>query len=223
MEATMIFANRFEAGRLLAGKLAFYRHDAPVVLGLPRGGVPVGYEVARALDAALDVLVVRKLGAPGQPELAVGAVAPGVTVLDQEMVRLLDVPESYLEAAIARARAEVKRWVALFSSNAPSTDVAGRTVIVVDDGIATGSTALAAVAAVRQLGAARIAIGAPVCAADALALLTAHDENVVCVQSPTEFYAVGYWYSDFTQTTDGEVRELLARRRLERHTSAEGG
>jgi predicted phosphoribosyltransferase len=208
----MVFANRREAGRRLAGLLTSYRAERPVVLGLPRGGVCVAYEVARELEAPLDVLVVRKLGAPGHPELAIGAVAPGVTVLDEETIRFLGVPRSYIEEVIQRERAEVEARVALFGGGA-APQVRGRTAIIVDDGIATGSTALAALKAVRQLGAACAVVAAPVCSVQARDLLLREADDVVCGFVPPAFGAVGYWYEDFTQTTDEEVRDLLARAR----------
>ncbi len=205
----MVFANRREAGRRLAGMLTSYRAERPVVLGLPRGGVCVAYEVAQGLEAPLHVLVVRKLGAPGRPELAIGAVAPGVTVLDEETIRFLGVPRSYVEEVIQRERGEVEARVALFGGAKPQ--VRDRTAVIVDDGIATGSTALAALKAVRQLGAACVVIAAPVCSVQARDLLLREADDVVCALVPPAFGAVGYWYEDFTQTTDEEVRELLAR------------
>ncbi len=206
----MVFANRREAGRRLAGMLTSYRAERPVVLGLPRGGVCVAYEVAQGLEAPLDVLVVRKLGAPGRPELAIGAVAPGVTVLDEETIRFLGVPRSYVEEVIQRERGEVEARVALFGGGA-RPQVRDRTVVIVDDGIATGATALAALKAARQLGAASVVIATPVCSVQARDLLLREADDVVCALVPPAFGAVGYWYEDFTQTTDEEVRDLLAR------------
>lgn len=210
----MYFPNRVTAGRWLATALERYRADHPIVLALPRGGVPVGYEVAHALGAPLDVLVVRKVGAPDNPELAVGAVAPGVTLIDHETVRLLGVSEAYLERAVARARREVQQGLERFRGPEPWPDLRGRTVIVVDDGIATGATAGAAVQAVRKLGAQRVIVAAPVCSEDAERLRDVADD-VVCLYRPKQFGAVGYWYLDFTQVPDEEVRALLKRARLE--------
>jgi len=218
----MVFANRREAGRRLAQALGRYRDVEPVVLGLPRGGVCVAYEVAQGLGAPLEVLVVRKLGAPGRPELAIGAVAPGVTVLDEDSIRYLGVPSSYLEEVIERERREVEARVSLFGGGAGPA-VRGRTAIIVDDGIATGSTALAALKAVRQLGASSVVIAAPVCSVQARDLLGRAADEVVCLFVPPAFGAVGYWYEDFSQTTDEEVRDLLARARSRRAHEKETG
>lgn len=211
----MIFTNRCEAGRRLAAALAG-QHDAnTVVLALPRGGVPVAYEVARALAAPLDVLVVRKLGAPGQPELAIGAVTTDVVVLDRETVDLLGVPDEYVDRLVKRERREVKRRAELFRGDRAPLDVGDRTVILVDDGIATGSTMAAAIDAVRKLGARSVVVATPVASPQALARLRARADHVVCLEAPPEFPAVGVYYEDFTQTTDEEVCRLLKRGRLE--------
>lgn len=223
----MLFANRFEAGRRLAEALAEYRAAEPVILALPRGGVPVGFEVARVLDAPLEVFPVRKLGAPGHPELAIGAVAPGgITVLDEATIRLLGVPESYLAAVIERERIEVAQRVQQLAGSGPQVPIDGKTVILVDDGIATGATAEAAVGAARQRGVVRVVVAAPVAAPEAVERLEAKADAVVCLQQPREFGAVGFWYEDFTQTTNDEVRLLLKRARREwearRHDAATG-
>jgi predicted phosphoribosyltransferase len=223
----VIFANRCEAGLRLAGELEEYRSADPVVLALPRGGVPIGFEVARALGAPLEVFPVRKLGAPGHAELAIGAVGPGgVTVLDESTIRLLGVPDSYLAAVIERERKEVARRVEEFAGAGPAVSVEGRTVILVDDGIATGATAEAAIGTLRQQRSARIVVAAPVAAPEAVERLRAIADVVNCVAVPRDFGAVGFWYRDFTQTTDDEVRQLLQRARLEwqahQHDAATG-
>lgn len=212
----MIFTNRCEAGRRLAEALAGHHGASAVVLALPRGGVPVAYEVARALAASLDVLVVRKLGAPGQPELAIGAVTTDVVVLDREAVDLLGVSGEYVDQMVKQERREVKRRAELFRGDRPSLDVRDRTVILVDDGIATGSTMAAAIDAVRKLGARRVVVATPVASPQALVRLRARADHVVCLEAPPEFPAVGVYYEDFTQTTDEEVCRLLKRGLLER-------
>lgn len=214
----MIFANRCDAGRRLVAALAGYREAETTVLALPRGGVPVAFEVAHGLSAPLDVLVVRKLGAPGQPELAIGAVTTDVVVLDREVIGLLGVPEMYIEAAVKREREEVTRRAELFRGDRPGLDVQDRTVILVDDGIATGSTMRAAVDAVRKLGAKRVVVATPVAAPQALEKLREQADVVVCLEEPYGFTAVGVYYEDFTQTTDEEVCRLLKRGQLERDT-----
>ena len=207
------FRNRTDAGRQLAEKLAAYT-DRPdvLVLALPRGGVPVGYEVARALGAPFDVFLVRKLGVPGYEELAMGAVASGgVRVLNDEIVRGLGISEHEIDAAAARELQELARRERLYRGDRPPPDVAGRTVILVDDGLATGATMRAAVAALRQRQPARIVIAVPTASPDTCEALKAEADDVVCAMTPEPFFAVGHWYEDFTQTTDDEVGELLAR------------
>jgi predicted phosphoribosyltransferase len=209
----MRFQDRADAGRVLATHLADYA-DRPdvIVLALPRGGVPVGYEVARALRAPLDVFLVRKLGVPGHEELAMGALASGgVRVVNQDVVRALGIPEDVLAEVAAEEAQELRRREDLYRGDRPAPDVAGRTVILVDDGLATGSTMRAAVAALRRLGPARIIVAAPVAAADTCAELAQLADDAVCALTPEPFLAVGMWYEDFTQTTDEEVRELLER------------
>jgi predicted phosphoribosyltransferase len=207
------FRNRTDAGRQLAEKLAAYAHRPGVlVLALPRGGVPVGFEVARKLGAPLDVFLVRKLGVPGYEELAMGAVATGgVRVLNDEIVRGLGISEHEIDAAAARELQELARRQRLYRGDRPLPDIAGRTVILVDDGLATGATMRAAIAAVRQQQPARIVIAVPTASPDTCEALKAEADDVVCAMTPEPFLAVGHWYEDFTQTTDDEVRELLAR------------
>jgi predicted phosphoribosyltransferase len=207
----MVFANRTEAGRRLAPLLDKYRDEHPVVLGLARGGVPVGYEVAQFLSAPLDVMVVRKLGAPWQPELAIGAVAPGVRFLNQSLIDLLMVSHQELETIIERENRELERRLEEYRGDRPQVDLAGRTAILVDDGIATGATILASAESVRQYRVRRIVIATPVCASDTMGKMRQHVDDVVCVEAVDDFGAVGYWYDDFSQTSDDEVIMLLRR------------
>jgi predicted phosphoribosyltransferase len=205
------FRDRREAGRLLAAKLAAYaRQPGVVVLALPRGGVPVGYEVARALGAPLDVFLVRKLGVPGHEELAMGAVATGgLRVLNQQIVKQLRIPPDLIDAVAAAEGWELARRERLYRGDRPLPDVLGRTVILVDDGLATGSSMLAAVGAIRQRRPARIVVATPIAARDTCELLRSEVDEVVCAVTPEPFHAVGLWYEDFSQTSDDEVRELL--------------
>jgi len=209
----MLFRDRTEAGQILAEKLAAYAHCPDVlVLALPRGGVPVGYEVAQALHAPLDVFLVRKLGLPGQEELAMGAIASGgIRVLNEEVIDKLNIPEEVIDAVAAEEQQELIRRERSYRDGRPPPDVRGRTVILVDDGLATGSTMRAAVAALRQQGPACIVVAVPVGAAETCAELQRQADKVVCVHTPEPFYAVGAWYEDFSQTTDEEVRDLLTR------------
>ncbi len=207
------YHDRFEAGRALAARLEKYA-DRPdvLVLALPRGGVPVAYEVARALHAPLDIFLVRKLGLPGQPELAMGAIATGgVRVLNDEVVRVLRVPEEVIDAVAAEEGEELERREREYRGDRPPPDVRGRIVILVDDGLATGSTMRAAVAALRRQGPARIVVAVPVGAAETCAEMGEEADEAVCARTPDPFYAVGLWYEDFTQTTDEEVHALLQR------------
>jgi predicted phosphoribosyltransferase len=205
------FRNRTDAGRQLAEKLAAYANRPDVlVLALPRGGVPVGFEVARALGAPLDVFLVRKLGVPGYEELAMGAVATGgVRVLNDEIVCGLGISEHEIDAAVARELPELARRERLYRDDRPPPDVAGQTVILVDDGLATGATMRAAVQALRQQHPARVVVAVPTASPDTSEALRAEADDVVCAMTPDPFFAVGHWYEDFTQTTDDEVRHLL--------------
>jgi putative phosphoribosyl transferase len=208
-----IFFNRAEAGRRLAEKLEKYagRKDA-IVLGLPRGGVPVACEVAQRLGIPLDVFVVRKLGVPGFEELALGAIASGgVRVLNEDVVRALPNANELVESVTAREMAEVERREQIYRDGRPAPDLRGRIVILVDDGLATGATMRAAVAALRQLGAAKIVVAVPVGAAETCREFEHEVDETVCVLAPEWFQAVGQFYEDFSQTSDEEVRELLAR------------
>lgn len=208
-----LFRDRTEAGRLLAARLEKYAGKLDVVvLALPRGGVPVAFEVTRALHAPMDVFIVRKLGVPGHEELAMGAVASGgVRVLNDHVVAGLGIPEYAIEAVVNWETEELKRRERLYRGNRPPPDVRGKTVILVDDGLATGSTMLAAVQALRQQGPARIVVAVPVASTDTCELMKDYVDEIVCAATPEPFYAVGRWYEDFSQTTDEEVRELLAR------------
>ena len=208
----MMFTDRADAGQQLAVRLEAYREERPVVVGLPRGGMVVAAEVARALGAPLDVLVVRKLGAPGYPEFAVGAIARGETVLNEE-VDAASLPHGYLDRAIAAESHELERREALYRGGRPPVPLAGRTVLVVDDGLATGSTAVAAVRALRRENPRRIILAVPVAAPDSAARLESIADAVVCLDTPPDFRAVSLWYRTFDQTTDSEVIDLLERAR----------
>jgi putative phosphoribosyl transferase len=207
----MVFHDRRDAGRQLAARLQEYAGDPNVlVLALPRGGVPVAFEVARALQAPLDVFLVRKIGVPGQEELAMGAVATGgVRVLNQGVVQALDIPAEALDAMTAQARSELARRERLYRGDRPPPDIRGRTVILVDDGLATGSSMRAAVEALRQQHPARIIVAVPVAAASTCDDLRDEVDDAVCLFTPEPFHAVGLWYEDFSQTTDDEIRDLL--------------
>ena len=206
------FFNRTEAGQILAENLGSYanREDV-VVLALPRGGVPVAAEVAKGLNAPLDVFVVRKLGLPGHPELAMGAIASGgVRVFNGEVVNALRIPDEVIDTVSGQELIELQRREKAYRAGLPPLDVEGKIVIVVDDGVATGSTMLAAVSALRQLNAGRIVVAAPVIAASTCYELRRAVDEVAAVIMPENFYAVGLWYKDFSQTSDEEVRDLLA-------------
>jgi putative phosphoribosyl transferase len=210
-EAVRQFRDRRDAGARLAERLEHLRAESPAVLGLPRGGVPVAFEVATTLGAPLDVIVVRKLGVPVQPELGMGAVGEGgVIVLNEEVVRLARVSDEDVTRIAARERAEVDRRARRFRGGRPRVDVTGRTVVIVDDGIATGSTARAAMQVARAQGATRVVLGIPVGAPDTIAAMRSEADEVVCVETPLGFLAVGQAYESFTQTTDEEVVRLLA-------------
>jgi predicted phosphoribosyltransferase len=205
------FEDRRHAGRCLAGKLQKYAgRDDVIVLGLPRGGVPVAFETARELRVRLDVFVVRKLGVPGFEELAVGAIASGgVRVLNADVVQLLPNAEQVIKEATDREQFELERRERAYRGDRPAPEVQGRTVILVDDGLATGATMRAAVAALRQRNVARVVVGAPVGAPETCDELSRQVDEIMCLIAPEYFQAVGQFYSDFSQTTDDEVRQLL--------------
>lgn len=207
------FADRNDAGRQLARLLTVYRNQDPVVLGLPRGGVPVAYQVAQALGAQLDVLIVRKLGVPRQPELAFGAIGEGgVRVLNDMVMRYEQISADDVAAVEQRERTELQRRVALYRDGRPGLDVRGRLALIVDDGFATGATARAAGMIARAQGAAGVVLAAPIGPPGALAELSGFEgviDDVVCLASPAQFTAVGQGYVDFSQTSDDEVCELL--------------
>ena len=211
MEQT-VFRDRREAGRLLAAKLSTYAGKPDVVvLGLPRGGVPVAFEVARALGAPLDVFLVRKLGVPGHEELAMGAVASGgVLVLNDDVIARLGIAPEEIDAVAAKETAELARREQLYRSGRTSPEFGGRTVILVDDGLATGATMRAAITALRQSGPARIIVAVPTAAPDICEEFKKQADEIVCYMTPAPFLAVGRWYEDFGQTTDDEVCALLA-------------
>ena len=207
-----LFADRADAGRQLAAGLAEYaRQESTVVLALPRGGVPVGVEVATRLDAPLDVYVVRKLGVPGREELAMGALAgDGTCVVDEELVESLGVAPQELDAAVARESAEIARRERAYRNARPAPELAGKTVIVVDDGLATGATMRAAAIALRRHKPAKLVVAVPVAAPRTCASLAQEVDRVVCAFTPEPFHAVGLYYENFDQIGDDEVRQLLA-------------
>ena len=206
------FSNRAEAGRQLAEKLDKYagRKDV-IVLGLPRGGVPVAYEVAKRLRAPLDVFIVRKLGVPGFEELAAGAIASGgVRVLNEEVMRAIPYAEEAIEAVTVRETAELERREQIYREGRPSPELRDRVVILVDDGLATGATMRAAVKALRQQGAAKIVVAVPVGPPDTCREIEQEADETICLSTPPFFQAVGQYYEDFSQTSDEDVRELLS-------------
>jgi putative phosphoribosyl transferase len=208
-----LFRDRIEAGQLLAKVLGGYAaRPGVVVLALPRGGVPVAFEIAKSLDAPLGIFVVRKLGLPGDEELAMGAVASGnVRVINNEVVRSFNVSDDVLDAVAEREEIELARRERLYRGNAPAPDVGGKTILLVDDGIATGSTMRAAVAALRRQLPSRIIVAVPVAPPSTLKELQSEADEVVSLMTPEPFYAVGKWYEAFDQTTDDQVRDLYER------------
>lgn len=212
-----MYRDRTRAGIALAGRLdRFANRDDVVVLALPRGGVPVAAEVARLLHAPLDVFVVRKLGLPGQEELAIGAIASGdVCILNEDVLHYLHLPGSVIEEVENRERRELERREQLYRRGRPMADLEGSTVILVDDGLATGSTMRAAVMAVRLAGPRRVIVAVPVASAEACAQLSREADECVCGAVPQPFVAVGRWYGNFEQTTDEEVQQLLRDANLE--------
>jgi putative phosphoribosyl transferase len=211
-----LFRNRRDAGRRLAAALAPYRENRPIVFALPRGGVPVGFEVTKALAAPLDVLLVRKIGAPGHEELGLGAVVDGhgpQLVLNEDIVRAVAPPPGYIEAEGQRQLAEIERRRQHYIGNRSPVAVEGRAVIVVDDGIATGATVKAALRGLARNHPARLVLAVPVAPAESLEVLSAECDEIVCLATPDPFYAVGPRYRDFRQTEDAEVVRLLDKAR----------
>lgn len=219
----MIFSDRVEAGRELAARLNYLHGQDIVVLGLPRGGVPVAFEVAKKLNAPLDVIVVRKLGVPFQPELAMGAVGEdGVLVTNDEVVRMANISHDEFALVEARERVEVERRAKRFRGDQPALSLSGRIAILVDDGIATGSTAQAACKVARAHGAMKVLLAVPVGPADTIELLKKDADEVICLQIPQTFFAVGEWYQNFSATSDEEVIDILrtARKTIPSHQSS---
>jgi predicted phosphoribosyltransferase len=207
----MLFANRAEAGRTVARALSSYA-DRPdvLVLALPRGGVPVAYQIARALHAPLDIFLVRKLGVPGHEEMAMGAIAAdGTRVINDDAVRTLDIPDDIIDVVAEEERQEIERRARAYRGDRPASDVHGKVIILVDDGLATGSSMRAAVAALRKRNPARIIVAVPVGSAQTCEEFALEADEVVCARTPDPFYAVGLWYGDFSQLSDEEVRDML--------------
>jgi putative phosphoribosyl transferase len=224
-QSTPHFRDRFDAGRFLARHLGDYAASEYVlVLALPRGGVPVGYEVARALRAPLDVFIVRKLGVPGHEELAMGAIASGgIRVVNPSVIEPLGIPEQVIDRVARAEEAELRRRERQYRQDAPPIEVMERTVILVDDGLATGSTMRAAATALRKRAPAELVVAVPVAAAETCDEFRSEVDRIVCATTPEPFYAVGLWYENFDQTTDDEVRELLERARHQTAGGSPGG
>jgi putative phosphoribosyl transferase len=217
-----MFQDRRDAGRQLARKLTKYagRQDV-VVLALPRGGVPVAYEVAQVLKLSWDLFFVRKIGVPGQEELAMGAIASGgVEILNQRLIERLGLSDADVQSSVRAEQTELSRREQLYWRPGPALNVQGRTVILIDDGLATGATMLAAVEAIRQQGAAEIVVAVPVGSPRTCSEFRKHADDAVCAETPSDFHAVGQWYADFTQVTDEEVRDLLRRNDIARSSTS---
>ena len=209
-QVDVIFKDRVDAGKILAEKLSKYAAEKPLVLGLPRGGVPVAFEVAKALKAPLDVYIVRKLGVPGHEELAMGAIATGdVRVLNESVIGPLQISKEAIETETKKEKEELKRRERVYRSGRAPLVVANRTVLLIDDGIATGSTIKAAIAALKKQKAAKIIVGVPVAPSSTIEELKKEVDDLVCVSTPDFFFAISVWYDEFPQTTDEQVRELL--------------
>jgi len=207
----MLFLDRRDAGHRLVSELMEFADERPVIVALPRGGVPIAFEVARALRAPLDILAVRKLGAPGNPELGVGAVAEdGTAILDPQSAGMHGMTQAMLEETLAVESRELRRRVERYRDGRPSIPVSGRTVIVVDDGLATGLTDLAAVRALRKRGARRVVVAVPVGSSEAMSVLAGEADRVVCLEVPRRLFGVGMWYRDFSPVSDEQVEALLA-------------
>jgi putative phosphoribosyl transferase len=211
----MLIRDRAEAGQLLASKLKQYaKRPDVIILALPRGGVPVAYQVAKNFDVPLDIFLVRKLGVPGQEELAMGAIASGgVQVLNHDIIKALQIPESIINTVAAKEQRELERREKFYREDTPPIDVTNKTVILIDDGLATGATMRAAAEALRQQKVTSIVIAVPVAAESTCRELSRLVDDMICVLTPEPFYGVGYWYDDFSQTSDTEVIELLRKAR----------
>ena len=207
----MIFKDRVDAGKQLADKLQKYRGADTIVFAIPRGGVVIGYEVAIALNAPLEVIIPRKIGAPGQPELAIGAIGDGISVLDEQTIRYLNVSEKYIQEEIERQRREVERRWQIYRKDKPFPDISNKTVLLVDDGIATGYTTMAAARALRKKNPGKLVLAVPVAPSDSVERLKPEVDELVVLEMPEPFFAVGSWYEEFEQTTDAEVVDLLHR------------
>ena len=210
----MKFADRYAAGRQLAAKLAHLKDRAPVVLALPRGGVAVGFEIAQALGAPLDIVLVRKIGVPWQPELALGAVTDGAspeTFIDEDLAKALDIPESYVQEETTRQLEEIERRRRSYCAGRPPIAITGRAAIVVDDGIATGATMRVALRSLRRRNPAHLVLAVPVAPPQTLAELRKEADETICLEMPAMLGAIGFYYRDFHQMSDAEVTDLLAR------------
>ncbi len=212
----MLYKNRVHAGHILAEKLAKYgsefTQEDPLVLALPRGGVPVAFEVARALGAQLDVLIVRKIGVPGQAELAMGAIASGgVTVWNHDIIQALGISQARIQNVVEHEEQELTRRERTYRGYRPHPRIQDRTVLLIDDGLATGATMLAAVRAVLAQQPKKLVVAVPVASSEACAAIGQHVDEIICLQKPLPFYGVGTWYDDFTQITDQQVHDLLAK------------
>lgn len=208
----VVFQDRKDAGQKLAKVLSHYAVEKPIILGMPRGGVVVASEIAKALNAPLDIIVSRKIGAPLQPEYAIGAIAEGdVQIFNSEAISSLGINEVELQALVAREKKEMERRIKLYRGNKPMLDLKDKVVIIVDDGVATGQTALVSIRSVRKMQPRKIIFACGVCARDALIMLKQEADVVVCLSQPVIFYAVGEWYKNFAQTEDAEVIKLLGK------------
>ncbi|MBI2953057.1 MAG: phosphoribosyltransferase [Chloroflexi bacterium] len=213
----MLFEDRYDAGKKLAQALEIYRGKNAIVLALPRGGVVIGYEVAMRLDLPLDVIITRKVGAPGNPEYAIGAVAEtGDVQLNQEEIRLYGISQQYIDEEIRKQREEIERRVQLYRGGRRLPSVRDRIAIIVDDGIATGFTIRASILAIKAEQPKKVVVGVPVAPPDVLEQIRDEADEVICLETPEPFFAVGAWYRHFEQTSDEEVRNFLARARMKR-------
>jgi predicted phosphoribosyltransferase len=215
MEIKTLFDNRIDAGRKLAEALTDYQEDPNViVLALPRGGVPVAHQVAESLDAPMDIFLVRKLGLPGHEELAMGAIASGdVCVLNESVIAQLDNPDEVIDEVIEKERKELERREQAFRGDRPAPELEGRTVILVDDGLATGASMRAAVSGLRARNPQKIVVAVPTASPETCEQFENEVDEVVCAVTPQPFFGIGYWYDDFSQTTDEEVRQILEKAR----------